>query len=741
MESMESFEAEAVQNLDFQKYWLILKRHFLPAAAVLGCVVAGAAVVASSQRPVYEAQGKLLFKKINQTNAAVHITDSDHQIGQLTTLNEGTNPLNTELEIIRSVPLLQKTIAALNLKDQYGQPLKPQTLAQEVKLTNVPASDILVVSYQSTNPKEAAAVVNQLMQCYVETNRQTNQAAAVAADAFITRELPSVEATVEQAEAALRQFKEQNHVVALDAEAGAAVTTVQDLDKKIIDAQAILVDDNTRAAKLQAVVGMNSQDAITSNSLNQSAGVQDALKEYQKIETLLVVEGTRFQTENPIIQQLQDKRNVLAALLQERIAQTLGARGQIANGRLQIGESKQKLSEELVRAEVERSGLANQVATLSQARASYKQRMSVIPRLEQEQRELQRQLDVAQSTYETFLKRLQEVRLIKTENLGNVWIIESSSAPDTPSNDPKTKILITGGLLGILLGAIAIIILEVRDTSLKTPEEARDLFKYPLIGSIASNGKTTRRWKSQEEMSLPVRDTPRSPVSEAYQMLQANLKLAYSDKALQTIVITSSVPQEGKSVVSANLATAIAQSGRRVLLVDANMRHPSQHHIWQLTNAAGLSNVIVGEAEFKTAVQEVMPRLDVLTSGVIPPNSVALLNSKRMASLVESFSKTYDYVIIDTPALAGVADAAILGKMADGILLVVRPGVVNYAGAKAAKDFIVRSGQNILGLVANGVMSKNIPDYSYSTSEPSAQQDSASQKIRATTSVGSGTKR
>ena len=292
MESSE-FVSESI-GLESPKYWPILKRRWLPAMVVLSCVAAGAAVVASVQRPVYEAQGKLLFKKINQTTAAVQLTDKDRQIGELTPLNQGTNPLNTEIEIIRSVPLLQKTITTLNLRDQYGQPLKPQTLAQQVKLSNIPASDILVLSYQSTNPQEAAAVVNQLMRGYVDTNRQTNQATAVAADAFITKQMPSVETNVWQAESALRQFKEQNHVVALEAEATAAVTTMQDIEKKIIDSQATFVDTNARLVKLQSVVGMNSQEAIATNVLNQSVGVQDALKEYQKVEDQLVIEGTRL---------------------------------------------------------------------------------------------------------------------------------------------------------------------------------------------------------------------------------------------------------------------------------------------------------------------------------------------------------------------------------------------------------------------------------------------------------------
>jgi capsular exopolysaccharide synthesis family protein len=215
------------------------------------------------------------------------------------------------------------------------------------------------------------------------------------------------------------------------------------------------------------------------------------------------------------------------------------------------------------------------------------------------------------------------------------------------------------------------------------------------------------------EGTLPERQvitSPHSIISEAYRMLQANLRFLSPDQDLKVIVVTSSVPKEGKSTVSTNLAVAIAQLGNQVLLIDADLHHPQQHHIWDLTNEVGLSEVIVNQAELKKAVKHVMPNLDILPSGVIPPNSLALLGSKRMNSLVEDFSQTYDFVIVDTSPLLLVADALTLSKMSDGILLVTRPGVIDKVSAKAAKERLEQSGQNVLGLVVNGVMSENEPD-------------------------------
>ncbi|MEL6326245.1 MAG: CpsD/CapB family tyrosine-protein kinase, partial [Cyanobacteria bacterium J06626_23] len=159
---------------------------------------------------------------------------------------------------------------------------------------------------------------------------------------------------------------------------------------------------------------------------------------------------------------------------------------------------------------------------------------------------------------------------------------------------------------------------------------------------------------------------------------------------------------EGKSEVCANLAASIAQTNRRVLLVDGDMRSPQQHHLWNVLNATGLSHVLVGEGQLRDAVQPINENLSLLTAGVVPPNPLALIDSERMASLLATFNEQYDYVIIDTPALAGTADAAVLGSLADGILVVMRPRWVTYDGALSAKTLLTRSGANVLGIVANG---------------------------------------
>lgn len=190
-----------------------------------------------------------------------------------------------------------------------------------------------------------------------------------------------------------------------------------------------------------------------------------------------------------------------------------------------------------------------------------------------------------------------------------------------------------------------------------------------------------------------IRDFPCSSISEAYRMLRVNLNFISADRELKVIVVTNSVPQEGKSTVAANLATAIAQMDRQVLLIDGDLHRPVQHKIWDLMNNQGLSNLIFKQEEITTTIKKVMPNLDVLTSGIVPPSPAALLDSQRMATLMANFSDKYDFVIVDTPALTVAADAVTLGQMADGVLLVVRPGVVDSVNATFAKELLAKSGQ------------------------------------------------
>ena len=704
-------------SIGLPQYWSILKRRWLPASAVFVSVFTLTVLSLLLQKPVYIAEGKLRFQK---SNATFSLTGLGREIGQVDPVQEQSSPLDTEAETIRSVPITQELITVLELKDQRGATLKLKQFLNQLNVNPIGKTDILQVSYKDTDPKKAAKVINTLMYIYLMNNQRDNRAEAIAAREFIKKQLPSAEATVRQADLALRSFKEENKIVALEEEAKSAVAVVQDLQRQINATQTGLADANAQSTLFRNELGRDLPEAGAVTSVSQSPAVQDLLKQVQQVEYQLVSERGRFRENHPSISFLKSKKVELERLLQQQMTRVVGDKKINLNGNLQNSQFEQNLTEELVKSEARRLGLVKQQATLSNLQSTYRQRLNILPSLEQKQRELERQLEGSQSTYVLLLQKLQESRIAKNQNVSNARIISSALVPDEPVAPRKSLYLVTGILLSSLLSLAIAIVLEARDKSIRTVKEAKQVFGFSLLGVIPSfkrSEQTTLRDGSSERSTpeIIVNEFPRSRFSAAYRMLQANLKFLSSDKQLKVIVVTSSVPKEGKSTVSANLAASMAQSGHKVLLVDADMHCPLQHRIWELPNQLGLSNLIVGQGELRTAVKKVVVNLDVLTSGVMPPNPVALLYSQRMASLISMFSANYDFTIIDTPSLSVDVESSILGNMADGVLLVVRTGVVDSASAALAKEFLEQSGQNVLGQVINGVILNNeLNSYNFS---------------------------
>lgn len=690
---------EEQDYIDLGQYWLILKRRWLPAVLVTSSVLGLAAFVTFRQKPVYEAEAKLRFNKNNNVSS---LSGLGGQIGELSGITNLSNPLDTEAEVIQSHPLIRETINKLNLKDGEGETLTHEAFLKKLKVKSIRGTDVLQLSYKSTDPKEAANVVNLLMKDYLANNVENNTAEVRAAREFLQKELPQVEARVVQAEAALRKFKEQNNVVALEEEAKFGVESLKDLSEIITQAQAQLVEATTRSEALQNQLKLQTQKAVALSSLSQSPGVQQVLTEFQKTQDELAVARTRLTDKHPTVINLAQKLQALRKQLERRVGQIVGNGVSVTEPDLQIGELQQSLTAELVKSEVERLAVMNRVGLLRKAFVSNQARLSTLPKLEQQQRQLQRKLQVAQSTYQQLLKQLQEAQVVEKQNVGNARVIASALVPDKPISPKIPLNLALGGFLGILLGVGSALILEAMDKSLKTLDEAKKLLGYPLLGTIPIADQ-----KDKEGQELPVLNNPYSPASTAFEILQTNLGFTMSDKALKVIVVSSSMPGEGKSFVSANLAVAKAQLGKRVLLIDADMRRPRQHSIWDVPNMTGLSNVLVGQAALHGSTTEALVTLDVLTAGKIPPNPLTLLESQRMASLVKDASNDYDFVIIDAPPLTAVADALNIGKLADGMLLVVRPGVANTGSVNAAKSLLEQSGQRVLGMVVNGVTADN----------------------------------
>ena len=716
------------EDINIQKYLLILKRHWRVGTGVFATFVALAGAALLLEKPAYEASGKLLFQ-INRTSA---YTGVGEQQGQLESLKREANPLDTQGLLVQSAPIIQEVIRTLNLKDKHGIPLTPDAVT--IKTEPVLNTDVLKVSFVSSNPELAKAVVDQVMTSYVASNIQSNRAEVTAAETFIQNQLPWAETELNRRAEALRKFKAQNQIVDLHEETQGTVKTVANIEDELNHARSQLSELTAQEKDLRQQLNFRDAKTVDLTSLSQVPGLQELLSQHQKVQTQLVNKQNILTEQNPTIVELKKQEADLRGLIQEQTNESLGYKANISPGNLQMGKIKQDLAADLVKLQSQRLGTERKVETLSKLKEVYSKRAGVFPNLEKKQGELERNVSVAQKSYENLLTKQQETKIAENQNIGNARVLEPAKVYSSPTA-MKIKLGIgVGGLFGgLLVGVAAAFLVDIIDRRLKTAKEAEELFGQTLLGLIP-NFETENTSTPKDPMLSGVSGrviaatSPCSVIHEAYHMLRANMKFISLDKKVRTIVVTSSVPGEGKSEVSANLATVLSQAGRRVLLVDADMRQPTQHHLWGLINSVGLSNVMVDEEKLSVAVQKVTPQLSVLTAGVMPPNPLAIIDSERMTTLIETLSDQYDYVVFDTPPLVGTADSAVLGKMVDGVLVVARPGVVDSNSVAAAKSLLSRSEANVLGIVANGVNIKHEPDSFFYY--PSYRSDPSVDKVK-----------
>jgi capsular exopolysaccharide synthesis family protein len=709
MESKESID------LDMSNYLSAVKRRWIPAVSIFAGTVALGLIAASLIKPSYQADGKLLFKnpsfKVVGTNLAPSSTEGGES-GDLKSLVSTQNPIATQMEVMTSRPLLQKLIDRLELKNDKGKALKPIDIQTAITVKILGGSDILQVSYKNRDPKKAATVINTLMALYLENDVQTNSAEAEAARLFMSDQLPKTQRAVTESEVALRKFKQQNNVVDLGEEGKSAVSIIGNLETTINTTQAQLDEATAQTRELQTKVNLQPQEAIAVSAISQSPAIQAILTQQQEVERQLATESSRFSDSNPIIISLQEKQAKLATLLAQQIRSTIGTKTPVPQGLLRIGDLRQNMIKDSLQSEVQRTGLIKKLASLQSSRAAYEKRVNVMPQLVQTQRQLERQLEVTQSTHQTLLKKVQELQLAKTKTTSTARIIAAATLPEKPDNMPKTLASGLGILLGALFGTSAIAYLEIKDKSLKTVKEIDKLFGYTLLGVIPAAKKQKKiqlgdRTPVLTTLEVAIRDTPQSVTSEMSRSIQANLRFLSLDKQLKIITITSSVANEGKSKVAANLAAAIAGVGQKVLLIDADMRVPSQHKFWKLPLKKGLSDILGGRSKLSQISWTVMDKLDVLTAGSRPQDPLSYLESPQMKSLLREVSRLYDLIIIDTPPLLAAVDPLSVGSLTDGIILVARPGIIDGDSAHAAQSKLKMAKVNMLGLIVNGVITEN----------------------------------
>jgi len=311
--------------------------------------------------------------------------------------------------------------------------------------------------------------------------------------------------------------------------------------------------------------------------------------------------------------------------------------------------------------------------------------------------QLEARLTEYRRLYSTLVTNFEQVRLAEAQTSTNIFVSAPATVQRVPVSPTTTRNTILAIVAGLVLAAGAVFAVDSLDDTIKNPDEIRARFNLPVLGMIAIHKITEGKPICQAE--------PRSPVAESFRSLRTNITYAAVDSPLRRVLITSPTPQDGKTTVSTNLAVVMSQSEKRVVLIDADLRRPQVHHKFGLLNRIGMSDLFVRPLEVLDGVLQScdVPRLSVITSGRMPPNPAELLTSQKMELIFERLSEDHDLILVDTPPVLSVTDAAALATKMDGVIIVIKPGATKSAALEQSITQLRAVGARVLGVVVNGV--------------------------------------
>jgi|WetSurMetagenome_2_1015567.scaffolds.fasta_scaffold00479_12 capsular exopolysaccharide synthesis family protein len=343
---------------------------------------------------------------------------------------------------------------------------------------------------------------------------------------------------------------------------------------------------------------------------------------------------------------------------------------------------------------------------------------------------LQRSREVYQNVYNALLEKSEEEHMRSASITAGIKVVDAARMPATPMPKNRMRFYLAGVLLGFALGLALAFLIEFSDTTIKTNDDVEKYLGLPILGTIphitankkdaieirrhsaGPNSKVTSLTYPEHLLSFSGDD---SLIAESFRSLRTNLSLVSPDKPLQAVVFTSAGPGEGKSLTSANLSIACAQMGKRVLLIDTDLRRPMLHHLFGLKREPGFSDLFSANADYNSIIHaSVRPNLSILTAGMFTPNPSELLGSQKMTVIMDYFRKNYDRILFDTPPVLAVTDATLLGTRVDGVLIVVKAHHTDREIEQRAVSSLENVGIKVLGVSLNDInLSHRYGSYGY----------------------------
>jgi polysaccharide chain length determinant protein (PEP-CTERM system associated) len=686
--------------MELKQYWQILwKRRWWVVLAFLAIVVS-TGVVTFTMPPVYQSSTKLLLEQKDSALSAVGQEMAD--FAQLSSLSRTGSPLDTQSELLKSVPVVAEVIKRVDLRNPVTNELfSSDDFLKSAKVTNIKGTDIIQISFQHSDPFMSTQVADTWAQAFVEQNRTANRMEASSAAKFINEQLEKTKRELSEAESALRDYKQANGAVDLSEEARASVQSLSNLEAEYRQAAAASQEAATRTQALRRQVGVTANQAMASTAISQNPTIVKLRQQLLELETNPILSNASLTPNHPEVKGIQAQIAAVRRALAQEASKVIGDQYQNNPAVKDLDPVRQELTKDLVQAEINSLGYATRVDALKTLVNNFSGRLTGLPNKELQLTRLMRNASVTAELYKMLLQKQQEARISENMNLGNVRIVEEAVMPERPIKPKKLQNMLVAVVVGLMFGVGAAMFLEYLDDTIQTADDAEQIAQLPTLGIIP--------WlRSQNDAKLITLADPRSPASESYRTLRTNIKFLSADSPLRTLTITSAGPEEGKSTTIANLGVSFAQTGKKVLIVDTDMRKPTVHTIFGLRSDIGVTSVLAGDLPLEEAIQNTEAEtLQVLTCGPIPPNPAELLESNRFQTLIEELKERYDVVLFDAPPIIAVTDASILAAKLDGLILLLGVNKVTRKAAKHALQLLARAKVKVWGMVVRGVRPDN----------------------------------
>ncbi|PSP23069.1 MAG: capsular biosynthesis protein [Cyanobacteria bacterium SW_5_48_44] len=693
-----------------QLFAILWRRRFWFLGVFCG-VLSIAIPLALSKEPTYRSSMELLVEPNYQENGGdggeSEVTDSAVDVDYATQLN-----------LMRSSELLQEAVERLESEYPHISVEELQgslTLKQVVEGEDEPTK-IVQATYVGNDPARTKEVLQALKNVYQKYNLEQQEKRISEGLSFINEQLPVARENLAEAEQELRQFRQNNNLVAPEEAANQTANALRNVEQQRQSLDAQYQETQARYDALKKQLGLSPQEALISSRLSESSRYQTLLNQLQETEIALAEQRAQYTDAHPNVKALLEQRQQQLSLLKEEVRQVLGEvpeqlkitpealqqRGQLAGTELNLARS-------LVEARTNLQSLRARDQSLAETEQQLRAQLDRFPKLIAQYNSLQQEVEVRRSTLQELLQARQQLGVELDRGGFNWQVVETPRAGHKIGPNTKQDILL-GAVVGLFLGGVAAFLREVVDDAVHTSDQLRGQVSLPLLGvtpslppSEAGRFVVNFPWQRLDQTPTSILQVVQwLPFRESLDMIYKNIQLLNRGSELSSLVVTSALAGEGKSTLVLGLAISAARLDQRVLVIDADLRHSSLHEELALSNEEGLSTLLSGETE-QPNLHHISPlgsNIDLLTAGSTPNDPVKLLSSQGMRELIAEFEQSYDLVMLDTPSILGTVDAIQTASFCSGVVMVGRLDRVTQSQLSQATTML--SKLNAIGIVANG---------------------------------------